>query len=426
MLSVLHISAADNAGGSGRSAYRIHTGLRASGHRSRMLVNYRVTDDPDVAYIWRSLGWRAADWIARSITERLSLQYLFYPSSFALAWHPWFREADVLQLYNTHGGFFSHPALTVLSRSKPVVWRLSDMWPMTGHCAYSYDCDRWKTGCGACPIVGDAPALLTDRTALLWKVKRAVYERSRVVLVAPSRWMAARAAESPLLGRFPVRIIPNGLDPEVFRPIPKPSARDMFGIAPSEHVLLFAAVDVDAERKGGRQLQDAIERLASTAGPSFRLLVVGAGAAKWQNRVRIPVTAVPALSDDRLLAAMYSAADVFVMPTLAENLPNAVLESMACGTPTVAFDIGGVPDAVRDGETGWLAKTGDAEDLARAIAAAFGDDERRAAMGRLCRDVVEAEYTATLQTRRFEHLYQELLDGRAAGAPLPLIRAGVA
>jgi glycosyltransferase involved in cell wall biosynthesis len=274
-------------------------------------------------------------------------------------------------------------------------------------------------------LLSDAPALRKDRTALLWTVKRLVYERSRITLVAPSRWMAKIAAESPLLSRFPVHVIPNGLDMEIFRPIPQPVAREMFGIPPAGCVVLFAAVDAEAARKGGRLLQEAVARLAPGDPAPFRLMVVGAGSEQWQSRVRVPVTAIPTIADDRLLAAAYSAADLFVMPTLAENLPNAVLESMACGTPTVAFDVGGVSDAVRHGETGWLARAGDAADLARLIGEALCDDERREQMGRRGRAVAESEYPSALQTDRFVSLYQDLVDRRPRRAT-PIAAAGAA
>jgi glycosyltransferase involved in cell wall biosynthesis len=415
-MNVLHISATDNVGGSGRSANRIHRGLRALGHDSKMLVNYRVTNDPDVGYIWRSLGWRAGDWLARGVTERLSLQYLFYPSSFGLARHPWFREADVIQLYNTHGGFFSHSALAMLSRRKPVVWRLSDMWPMTGHCAYAFECDRWKTGCGACPHLNDAPGLHRDRTALLWKHKQRVYARSAITVVAPSHWIAALAAESPLLNRFPIHHIPNGLDTSVFRPIPKASAREMFGLDLSAKVLLFVSLEVDAQRKGGAYLAQALDRLPAASLSGLQVMVVGQGAEQWRTRVKAPVTAVSTINDDRLLAAAYAAADVFVLPTLAENLPNSALESLACGTPVVAFATGGVVDAVRPGQTGWLARAADTDDLARQIAIALDEDQHRSRMSRECRVVAEREYSMELQAHRFASLYDTVREARRRAA----------
>ena len=133
MLNVLHISTSDNLGGSGRAAYRIHTGLKNLGVRSRMLVGMKVTNDPDVDLIARGAFIQTLDDWSNRITGRLSYQYLFSPSSITLLRRPWVREADVVQLYNSHGGYFSHTVLPLLSRRRPVVWRLSDMWPRTGH-----------------------------------------------------------------------------------------------------------------------------------------------------------------------------------------------------------------------------------------------------------------------------------------------------
>ena len=165
-MKTLHISTTDHHGGSARAAYRIHQGLKGLGIESRMLVGSRSTSEKDIALI-ASHRLAILDLLSTSLCDRLSLQYLFYPSSFALLRHPWFRETDVVQLYNTHGSYFSHTVLPWLSNAKPVFWRLSDMWPMTGHCVYALDCTRWKIGCGTCPIPRDYPALRRDTTALL-------------------------------------------------------------------------------------------------------------------------------------------------------------------------------------------------------------------------------------------------------------------
>ena len=407
-MNILHISTEYNLGGSGRAAHRIHVGLRQRGHTSRMLVGTQVRGVPDVGPIWRSLPWRAADWAARRVTEATSLQYLFLPSSWALLRHPWFRDADIVQLYNTHGGYFSHSVLGVASRQKPIVWRLSDMWSFTGHCCYAYDCERWKTGCGSCPLLADEPALRTDRTAQLWRIKRRLYERANIHLVVPSRWIAGLAAQSPLVGHWPRHVIPNGVDLNVFRPIGREAAREVFGLRQDEPVVLFSSVETKAYRKGGAVLVEALNRLRDRTKKPFRLLVVGHDAREWETMVSVPVTAVETIKDDQLLAVMYSAADVFVHPALADNLPNGVLESLACGTPVVAFDVGGVSDAVRPLDTGYLARCNDADDLAHGIGRILDDAGLRARMNAFCRTVAESEYGMSLQTDRFEALYSNL------------------
>lgn len=412
-LRVLHISATDQAGGSARSASRVHAGLKRLGVSSRILVGWKSADaEADIGLIGAHKLW-ALDRLVDKVTERLSLQYLCYPSSMLLPRRRWVREADVVQLYNTHGNYFSHTVLPRLSRQRPVVWRLSDMWPFTGHCAYAFDCERWKTGCGRCPTLTDYPALRHDRTALLWRIKQRVYQRSSLSIVAPSRWIAGLARQSPLLGHCPVSVIPNGLDTEVFRPIPKATARQALHLDPEKQFVLFGAHFASDRRKGPGLLAQALERFAGMPGAAdIELLVIGRETATLKLPDALPVRRLGAIHDDPLLAVIYSAADVFVLPTLADNLPNGIIESMACGTPVVSFDVGGVSEAVRHMDTGYLARAQDAKDLARGLRVVLEDAPRRKAMGRRCREVVEEEYGLERQARRFLGLYQELLKDR--------------
>jgi glycosyltransferase involved in cell wall biosynthesis len=403
MVNVLHISESDGIGGSGRSAFRLHSNLRRLGLGSRMLVGRRRTQDSDVRLLKRSIAWRALDRASGELLDLLNLQYVFYPSSFGVALDPWFREADVVQLYNTHGSYFSHSALPVLSRRRPVVWRLSDMWALTGHVAYSYDCERWRHGCGECPYLGEYPALSRDTTALLWRWKNEVYRRSRLTIVAPSQWIERLVKQSPLLSRFPVRRIPNGIDLERFRPVDRAEARHRLGLPPDGPVVLFSAPDVSDRRKGGAVLKEALEYLDDEP---LELLVVGANETPAFPR---SFRSLRHLVDENEIALSYAAADLFVLPTLAENLPNAILESVACGTPCVSFDVGGVPDVVRHLETGYLAPLGDARGLADGVRTLLADDELRGRLSRRCREIAEAEFGAELEATRFSELYAEVL-----------------
>lgn len=406
---VLHISAWDNVGGSSRSAYRIHTGLRRLGVPSRMLVGWRsLPDDPDIGLVGVNRLW-PLDRVADRLTQRLSLQYLWYASSAALPYRRWVRQADIIQLYNLHGGYVSHTVLPALSRRTPVVWRLSDMWPMTGHCAYSFDCARWQTGCGACPILSDYPALRHDRTALLWHIKRRLYRRCRLTLVAPSRWMADLTRQSPLLQRFPVHVIPNGLDTAIFKPLDRAVARSFLGLDQQERLVLFGAHYASERRKGAEVLAQALRQLAAWGTDNLRLLIMGRQADVQDRLSGYPVTTLGAIQDDRLLAVAYAAADVFVLPTRADNLPNTILESMACGIPVVSFAVGGVPEAVRHLDTGYAARPGDAADLAQGLRLLLADAQRRQAMGRRARAVAEADYSSGLQAQRFLALYRDLI-----------------
>ncbi len=405
-LRVLHISTWDNAGGSGRAAYRLHKGLKKIGVDSRMLVGHKSLDDPDV----RVLGGRLSriDQFTGSLFDRAGFHYLFYPSSLFIPGMRWVREADLIQVFNTHGGYFSHKTLVPLSRSKPVVWRLSDMWAFTGHCSYSYECERWKTGCGSCPHPEEYPSLSRDTTRLLWNTKKQIYGRSRLTIVCPSKWLAGLAKQSPLLGGFDLRFIPNGLDIEVFTPTAKPEAKKKFGIDPGRKVILFSAPSIQSKRKGAGHLKEALAMIVPALKETV-LFIVGEGAESFRPETPVEVKCFGNISNDAALALAYSAADLFVLPTLADNLPNGILESMACGTPVVSFAVGGVPEAVRQMETGYAASPGSTEDLAKGILLLLEDDPLRTRMGLRCREVCEREYSEGLQTGRFEKLYRELV-----------------
>jgi glycosyltransferase involved in cell wall biosynthesis len=397
-LSVLHISESDAAGGAARAAYKLHDDLRARRHASRMLVARKLTGDDDVRRLKRNLAWRGLDRAAGEVLDRVGLQYVFYPSSFAVAHDPWFEGADVVQLHNTHGNYFSLSALPYLTRRRPVVWLLHDMWAFTGHVAYSYDCERWRSGCGSCPYLAEYPAVPRDTTALLWRYKRRVYRRSRLTLVTPSRWLARLVEQSPLLRDFPLHHIPYGVDTQVYSPGRKDEARRRLGLPLDRNVVLFVATDLAEERKGFKLLDEALGALDDP----LLLAVASSGSAASSVEMRLLRT-----EDEWLLVDAYRAADLVVLPTLADNLPNVVIESMACGVPCVSFATGGVPEAVRHLETGFLVPTGDVGLLAAGMRTLLEDDELRERLGAACREWAVREYSLERQTERYLGVYED-------------------
>lgn len=408
-LSVLHISTADNVGGSARSAYKIHLGLKKLGVTSRMLVRYKVTGDEDVKIIADG-GIKLLDQFGRFGFDKIGLQFLFYPSSFAIMRHPWFEHADIVQLYNTHGHYFTHAALPLLSRKKKVLWRLSDMWPLTGHCSYSYDCERWKIGCGQCPRLNEYPPLSVDTSNLLWRIKNQIYARSHIEIIATNSWMAGLVKESPLLSRFRTVIIPNGVDTNSYRPLSKEHARQLLGVENRSRVVLFAGNEaVPGTRKGGEFAVATLEKAKAGGLQDLVLIVLGERAESWKNGHGFETVRLGFTQSEHLLAIVYSAADVLLCPSVAENFPNTVLESFACATPAVAFNVGGIPDLVRHMETGYLARYKDAGDLASGLRLILKDESLRQTMGRRCRKMIESEFSVELQAKRFKDLYETIL-----------------
>jgi glycosyltransferase involved in cell wall biosynthesis len=290
------------------------------------------------------------------------------------------------------------------------------MNPFTGGCHYDERCGRWASGCGACPQLGSAdPA---DLSRQIWWRKEAAFGQlgdRRLHVVANNEWMAAQARRSPLLGRFPLSVIPNGLNSDTFAPRDRAFARDVLGIPQDARVVLFVAMATTNHRKGFSLLVQALGAMRDEV-PGLFLLSLGR--ARTMPEVQVPHLALGEIKQERLLSLIYSAADLFAIPSLQDNQPNTVLEALACGVPVVGFDAGGIGEMVRPGLTGELVPVGDVSALREATAALLLDDGRRRALGAGARETALREYRQEQQVERYCQLYDEL-HARAPGFLAP-------
>jgi glycosyltransferase involved in cell wall biosynthesis len=410
---VLQIHHSDNPrwGGGIIAMLRLHDALRAAGIDTRILCGIKTLPGAESVEVPRRRWVEAA---LRRAGRRLGLNDLHGLGAFGIARHPLFRAADVVHVQGLHGGYFNFLALPRLARAKPLVYTLHDMWPLTGHCAYSYGCDRWRRGCGACPHLDAPPPVTRDATRLEWQLKDWTYRRSRLTVVAVSQWMAGLAGAG-MLGRFPVRVIPNGVDTEVYRPLDREHCRALLGVPRGTRILLWLSSWTDPRspdgfRKGGDLLLKALEGLPAGLKRELLLLVVGGQGETVGETAGVRVLNLGFVASDRLKALAYAAADVFVHPTRADNAPLTLLESLACGTPCVSFRVGGVPEIVRPGETGALAEPEDAEGLGERIVMLLEDAGLRGRLGEQARAVAVAEYSLELHLKRHLDLYHQLTD----------------
>jgi glycosyltransferase involved in cell wall biosynthesis len=287
----------------------------------------------------------------------------------------------------------------------PVVWRLSDLNPFTGGCHYDQGCGKYRDTCGACPQLGSTTT--SDLSRAVWNRKKEAFgalEDDQLHFVAQSEWIRDQVQASPMTNRFPVTVIPNGLDTELFRPRETDGMRAALEVPKQHRIVLFVADSVRRHRKGFDLLADALTSIEQD-----NVSLVSIGGDEPDLETATPHVHLGRISSDLLLSVFYSLADVFVIPSRQDNLPNTVLESMACGTPVVGFDTGGIPDMVRPGETGWLAEVGNVQTLRHSLEQALRDEEARHRMARRCREVVEAEYTLDLQARRYRDLYRKMV-----------------
>jgi len=396
-------------GGGATSMYRLHCSLRKAGIDSQILCERKLTDSPHVQVIEHSKPTKVAEKVIKQFTSRLGLNDIYRISSFNLKKLKPILEADILHFHGIHGGFINYLALPGLTAGRPSVFTLCDMWPLTGHCAFSFDCDRWKTGCGHCPYPNAHPPIKRDATKLEWKLKDWVYSHSNLTIVSKSKWLTKMAKQSELLNRYPIHEIPNGIDTKVYQPLDKTQCRSKLGLSADKKVLMFAAVKLDDFRKGGDLLLKALKRLPQTLKKETILLMLGAEGCIEAEVADMQVVRLGFISDDHFKAICYSAADLFLFPTRAETFGNVALESIACGTPVVSFAVGGVPDIVRPGITGYLAQPENVNNFSQKIAEFLEDKRLLNQLSEQCPIIVRQEFAIEDYARKHVDLYCNLL-----------------
>ena len=414
-MNVLHLSTFDVIGGAARAAYRIHQGLRCVGLKSQMLVQKQASHDPDVIAPKSLLGQSAGR--IRSELDKLALQA--YPSRSHLAFDPQNIPdglssqiaqiaPDIINLHWVLRGYLHIESLARMG--KPIVWTLMDMWPFTGGCSYTQECDRYHQGCGACPQLGSVNNY--DLSRRIWQRKSRSWENINLTIISPSQWLANCAKSSALFRELRVEVIPFGLDETVYKPIDKKAARSALNLPLDKKLILFGAISATQDkRKGFHLLQPALQQLAqSSLLPEAHVVIFGAS--KPENDVDMGFQShyLGHLHDDVSLVLAYSAADVFVAPSLQEAFGQTASEAMACGTPVVAFDGTGLADIVDHHQNGYLATPFESGDLARGIQWLLENDaDRRMKICSNARQKVEQEFTLEIQGRRYLKLYSDII-----------------
>jgi glycosyltransferase involved in cell wall biosynthesis len=416
----LQLTTSDRRGGAAIAAYRLHEGLRGIGINSRILVGQKTTEDSDVLQArpdnttWRDSAWKKFDRFlisrARAPYRKTRSAKLELFSDDRIPGRSWasdrLPQADVYNLHWVAGFVDYRRFLGRIPVGSPLVWTLHDMNPFTGGCHYSLGCESFARACGSCRQLGsNNPGDLSAQIHARKMDALARLDPGTTRIVSPSHWLLGEARRSTLLRRFDAVCIPNSIDTSVFAPQSKVRSREIFNLPADRPVVLFTAEAVSNHRKGFDLLTAALGQLRRR---DVSLVAIGKG--DKISAAPIPVTHLGPIADEEQLALAYAAADVFVLPTRADNLPNVLLEALATGIPVVSFDVGGVPDVIRDNCTGLLAKAEDAGDLAAAIEAILADETLRNRLATECRRVAVAEYALGVQARRYEALYAGLIE----------------
>ena len=438
-MRILIVSTSERTGGAAVAACRLMEALNNNGVKAKMLVR-------DLAEAHQQDG--------RPVKECISVASL--PRSFRLSWHflwerliiflhlgfarqhlfdidiansgsditqlPEFREADVIHLHWVNQGMLSLADIRKILRSgKPVVWTMHDLWPATAVCHYARGCKKYQDECADCPLF--PKTLLGDLARRVWRRKMHLQHEGLIHYVCCSRWLEGETRKSALLQGQPVCNIPNPINSQVYRPAEiygsyaserhddRLEARRRLGLPEEGRVLLFVSQKVTDERKGISYLVEAVNNLVEQHPElcaDVHIAILGGHAEEIVSELPLPTHLLGYVSDEKTIVSAYHASDVFVTPSLEDNLPNTIMEAMACGVPCVGFRVGGIPEMIDHQKNGYVAELRSAADLARGIYWVLGEADRSALSVAAVRKVAQS-YSQTRVAMKYIEVYQEAL-----------------
>lgn len=410
-MRILHINTFDHAGGAARAAFWLHSGLKKTGIESMMIVQHKSTGESAIVSKPGRMEMLLKD--IRWIFDGLPL--LRYPDRNVTHWSTGCFpnrlstlidsiDPDIIHLHWICRGLVPISEIgRICSSGRPVVWTLHDSWAFTGGCHVPGECKEYRSACGRCPqLVSNKSRDLSSKT-LAKKAKK--WKHNNIVVVSPSNWLADCARQSALFSANRVEVIPNGIDMQLYNPVDKKVARSILQLPDSpKKQILCGGINTHADpNKGFSMLKKALTHLINN-GWQDKIEVIVYGESGLPDSDSLPVTThfLGTLNDDVSLRLAYSAADLFVLPSLQENLPNSILESLACQTPVVAFAVSGIPDIFGYVETPFLAKPFETEDFADCITRALTDDRKPS---------LDRRFTQPASVAQYQSLYLELTDG---------------
>jgi glycosyltransferase involved in cell wall biosynthesis len=414
-LKILTLNSHDSSGGAARAAYNLYRGLQNLGLDSRMLVSTKASEDYGVIgpntklKKMRSLFSPYIDDLPKKYFSSLN-ENLHSP-----AWYSNIKadainkiNPDIFHLHWVQGGYLS--VKTISKLNKPIVWTLHDMWPFSGAEHYSNGSFRFKEGYN----INNRPEGESgfDLNRWVWKRKKKAWSKIRnLTVVAPSNWMAECARESILFKDRRVEVIHVGLDHTLYRPRDKDTVRRILGMPLDKKIILIGAMNfLKDKRKGGHLIKRAFENLVNQGLHDNAIVyILGTSVPKIEENFGFETYYYGSGRDDLSLALLYSAVDVFVAPSIEENFSATVFESLSCGTPVVAFNIGGMPDMIMHNKNGYLAEPFDTDDLANGIQWVLNDSQWEE-LSKNAREYIKRECTLEIQAKRYKKIYEEIIN----------------
>jgi glycosyltransferase involved in cell wall biosynthesis len=426
MLKVVHINTYDGNGGAGRACLRLNNALLAQNVDSKVVVHYKFGTNPLVGTFNRTALQKAYT-AATIILERILAKRLLKPlkrTPFSFTWfgrsvihHPDVLAADVIHLHWVNHSFLNPAHLAQLAKlNKPIVWTFHDSNAFTGGCHVRYTCDHFVRQCGHCPLLKKADA--NDASHKIWQQKHETYQQLSFNVVAPSSWMLSSVLQSSLMQDKPALQIPNTLETNIFKPADKLASKKQLGLPEDKFIFLTGFMPSRKDmHKGTSYLLESLELLKERLGvqaAQIELVVFGNRNAKDVPDFSFKTSFLGTINDDAKLAMCYAAANAFLIPSLEDNLPYTVMESLSCGTPVVAFTTGGIPDMVQHEQNGYLAEYRSAKSFADGMEWAINQNNKPTLQQR-ARQVVMDKFSEPVIAEKHIQLYELLLSKTQPG-----------
>ncbi len=401
-LNVASFNTHQLTGGAAQIATTVSESLIKKGHRVTQYVKHQKLSRPWTVNIFD----HQRDNQLWSICNRQGWLDYHIQSTFDILNNPDFQKHDLIHFHNLHGNYFNLFALALMARTKPCVWTLHDMQALTGHCAHSFECNKWMQGCGECPALHIEPSLMKDTSHQLWEDKKSVYEMIDLDIVVPSKWLKTKVEKS-ILAHQHIHVIPNGIDTHVFRDYDKQQCRKMLNLPQDKIIISFAAGGgLENPWKGGQYLDQVLRYLS---GKYNNLLLLNIGGTQAEtNGYSIVNTGY--IDNKKALAMCYAASDIFAYPSLADSFGLVVLEAIACGLPVVAFKTGGIPEIIRDGVTGIMAPYKNLEKFVAKIESLIINPVLRQKMSLDAAESIAYEHSIEAMCKNYFNLYNDLLN----------------
>jgi len=416
-MKILFINTTDLSGGAAVMMQRMMRGLQEQYHTENcLLVKSKKGEATNTVQILNNKPEIIIEKIADRVSRQVGLLYQYFPFSskkilsFAKSFAP-----DIINLHNTHGAYFATPLIEKLSRIAPIAWTLHDMWGFTGNASHTFNNDSWKYLKNDRELTKIPPSIGINTGAYLLRQKKRVYTQSALTIITPSLWLKRLAEQSPVFEHTKIFQVYNGVDTGIFKPKEKRAIKEKLNLNQTEKTIMFSSHFLTKNNpwKGGHDLIEILRKINSATKEKINFLILGEGAIEELNSFsNFNLHYKGYLKNEDEVSDCLNASDLFIYPTRADNLPNTLIESIACGTPCITFDIGGNKEIVRPNYNGIIVDPFDLDTFAQNTISLLQNPRQIDEFSLNCIAMAREKFTLQSMTSGYYTLFEEIISNK--------------